>query len=76
MIGSNTSHNSFGIILLERILLFKTLYILGCHEVPNFKEENTVLLSSKLAADDTVTLWKAEWKVSKMNNESDISRLL
>jgi len=76
MIGSNTSHNSDDIILLERILLFKTLYILGCHEVPNFKEENTALPSSKLEAGDTVTLWKSEWKASKMNNESDISRLL
>jgi len=76
VIGSNTSHNSADIILLERILLFKTLYILGCHKVPDFKEENTVLSRSKLAADDTVTLWKTEWKASKMNNYSDISRLL
>lgn len=76
MTGCNTSHNSVDIILLERILLFKTLYILGCHEVPNFKEENTVLYSSNLAVGDTVTLWKAEWKTSKINNESDISRLL
>ena len=58
------------------ILLFKTLYILGCHEVPNFKADNTVLSSSKLAAGDTVTCGRLNGRLLKMNNESDISRLL
>jgi len=34
--GSNTSHNSADKILLERILLFETLHILGCHGSPKF----------------------------------------